>query len=314
MECLLVGTGGMMPLPERHLNALWVRVGGAGYLVDCGEGTQVAMKQWRTGFRALTALAITHLHGDHVLGIPGVLMCRTHAEATEPLVVLGPVGVRRFIENTIADLRYRVGFPLRFVEIDVDALSRAKEPALVHEDEHVRIFALPLAHGTPCLGYRLEEPPRPGKFNPAAARSAGVPEGPLWGRLQQGETVTTPDGREVRPAEVLGPARRGRSCALVTDTVPTKNVYRLAGDVDVAFLEGMFLERDFDQTDDKAHMTAAKAARIGRDAGARRTVLVHLSPRYTRDDLAALGAEARAENDTAEVGRDGARYEIPLPD
>ena len=314
MDCLLVGTGGMMPLPDRYLNALFVRVEGVGYLFDCGEATQVAMKAWRTGFRAVTLLAVTHLHGDHVLGIPGVLMCRTHAEATEPLTILGPTGIRRFVENTVADLRYRVGFPLRFIEVDVDTLVAEKNPAELYRDERCRVLGLPLAHGTPCLGYRLEEHARPGKFEPSRARDAGVPEGPLWGKLQQGNAVATPDGRVVEPAAVLGPPRRGRACVLVTDTVATKNVYRLVDGADAAFLEGMFLERDFDRSDDKAHMTVAKAARIGREKGALRTVLVHLSPRYTRDDLADLEAEARAENPTAEIGRDGARYEIALPD
>ena len=314
MDCLLVGTGGMMPLPDRYLNALFVRVEGVGYLFDCGEATQIAMKAWRTGFRALTLLAVTHLHGDHVLGVPGVLMCRTHSEASEPLTILGPTGIRRFIENTMTDLRYRVGFPLRFIEVDVDSLVAAKEPAEIYRDERCRVLGLPLAHGTPCLGYRLEEHPRPGKFNPARARELGIPEGPLWGKLQQGNPVTTAEGSAVEPSDVLGPPRRGRVCVLATDTVPSKNVYRLADSADLAFLEGMFLERDFDKSEDKAHMTVAKAARIGREKGARRTILVHLSPRYTRDDLPELDAEARAENPTAEIGRDGARYEIPLPD
>jgi ribonuclease Z len=314
MDCVLVGTGGMMPLPDRYLNSLFVRVDGVGYLFDCGEATQVAMKAWRTGFRSIAMLAVTHLHGDHVLGIPGVLMCRTHAEATEPLTILGPTGIRRFVENTMADLRYRVGFPLQFVEIDVDDLVAAKSPVEVYRDERCRVLGLPLAHGTPCLGYRIEEHPRPGKFNPARALESGVPEGPLWGKLQQGVDVTASDGRSVEPSEVLGPARRGRVCVLATDTIPTKNVYRLADGADLAFLEGMFLERDFDKSDDKAHMTVAKAARIGREKGALRTVLVHLSPRYSREDLPALEAEARAENPTAEIGRDGAHYEVPLPD
>ena len=314
MECLLIGTGGMMPLPERHLNSLLVRVEGEVYLLDAGEGTQIAMKRWRAGFRTIRLLAVTHLHGDHVLGVPGVLMCRTHAEAEEPLTILGPTGIRRFVENTIRDLRYRLIFPIDFIEIDADSLSGEKSPVEFYRDDRCVVSGLSLNHGTPCLGYRVEELPRPGRFHPEKVREMGVPEGPLWGRLQRGETVQLEDGRDVTPEEVLGPPRRGRRCALVTDTVPCKNAYRLVTGADIAFIEGMFREDDLEKAADKAHMTVRKAARIGRAQGALRTVIVHLSPRYRNEDLADLHDEARAENETAEIGRDGARYEIPLPD
>lgn len=313
MDCLLIGTGGMMPLPERHLNSLMVRLEGVGYQFDCGEGTQVAMKKWRTGFRHIRLLAISHLHGDHVLGLPGVLMCRTHAETTEPLIILGPVGIRRFVENTITDLRYHVGFPLEFIEVEVNNLADEKTLVELYADDRCTIFGLPLVHGTPCLGYRLEEKARPGKFSPEQAKKAGVVEGPLWGQLQRGQEVSVGD-KVIQPDQVLGPARRGRVCCLVTDTIACKNAYRLAKDADIAFLEGMFLEEDLEKVEDKAHMTVRKAASIGKKQGALKTVIVHLSPRYRPEDLPRMTEEARAENPTAEVGVDGRCYQVELPD
>jgi len=313
MRCLLVGSGGMIPLPDRFLNSVLVQLEGRGYLFDCGEGTQIAMQRWHAGFRHIALLAITHLHGDHVLGIPGFLMARANAGSDEPLAIVGPPGIQRFVENVTRDVAFVPPYELCFTEIDpAETPPLAKRGALVpvHEDDLCRLEAAPVEHNAMCLGYRISEHPRPGKFDPEKARRLGVPEGPMWRRLQDGELVTLEDGRTIAPERIVGPPRPGRVCAFVTDTLPAPGVHRLLEGADIAFLEGMFLEQDMEAAGTRAHLSVRAAAKIAKARGVRRTVLMHLSPRYQAVELERLEAEAREENEAAEVGKEGQWYEV----
>ena len=317
MRCLLVGSGGMTPLPDRFLNVLLVQVKGSAYLFDCGEGTQIAMKRWHAGFRKIALLAITHLHGDHVLGIPGFLMARANAGATDVLTIVGPPGIRRLVQDVTAAVGFVPPYPTEYMQIDPESWTpetagRAR-PREVYRDERVRLEAAPLEHAAPCLGYRLLEHDRPGKFDAQRARRLNIPQGPLWRRLQDGHAVES-EGRTIEPQEVVGPPRRGRVCAMITDTLPCPGAYRLLEDADIAFLEGMFMERDREAAGGRTHLTIGKAARMAAEQRVLRTVLTHLSPRYTTDDLDLLEGEARAINPAAEIGRDGTRYEVALRD
>jgi ribonuclease Z len=314
MECLVLGSGGMTPLPHRHLNALLVRREGVGTLFDCGEATQVAMKRWHSGFAAVRTLAISHLHADHVLGIPGFLMARQQTGTTEPLTLIGPRGLRRLVEHLRADLALRMDYPLRWAEVDPADLPAGGGLLRLHEDGDLQLSAAALAHGVFCLGYRLEERERPGRFSAERARALGVPAGPDRGRLQRGEEVELPDGRWIHPRDVLGPARRGRICAFVTDTRPCPGLLNLVRQADVAFLEGMFAAADADLAQRKGHLVVTEAARAAAQVSVQRLVLMHISPRYADSDLERLAAEARAEHGSVEVGRDGARYTVSLPD
>ena len=349
MRCLLVGSGGMVPLPDRFLSVVLVQLGGRGYLFDCGEGTQIAMKRWHAGFRHIVLLAVTHLHGDHVLGIPGFLMARANAGAEEPLAIVGPRGTQRFIQDVIKDVGFVPPYEIRFIEVDpaAGAGDRAEgdreveggrerrgmrgegtpatpcavpralprgAPREVYRDEHCRLEVAPAKHNVACLGYRISELERPGRFDAEKARRLGVPEGPLWGRLQRGESVVLDDDRQMAASSIVGPPRRGRICAFVTDTLPSPGVYRLLSGADIAFLEGMFLERDRAASAERAHLTIRAAARIARREKVQRVVLTHLSPRYRADEIEILEAEAREEYPATEVGREGTWYEVPLPD
>lgn len=315
MECVLLGTGGMMPMPGRPLTAVAVRDGGAVYLLDCGEGTQVPYKALHVGMRALRLVAITHLHADHCLGLPGMLMLRSQMEEPAALTLVGPQGLERFIRNVIRDLACHITFPLSVLEIDPKARLDAKgELPVIYSDDLVTLSYLPLQHSVFCVGYRLEEHLRPGRFSPEAARRIGLPPGPLYGRLQAGEAVQTPEGRTVTPEEVVGPPRRGRHLSFCTDTAPCRSLYRLMDEVDLAFLEGMFLPEHEEEAKQKRHLTVSEAARISGRANAARTVLVHLSPRYDQSQVGRVDEVARAVNPAARRGRDGERIEIPLPD
>jgi ribonuclease Z len=298
----------MMPMPYRYLTSLVVRHEGSLYLFDAGEGAQIALKAAKLGIKALRVMGVSHLHGDHCLGIPGLLMMRAQVPDPGPLTILGPPGIERFVTQTREILGFYINYPMDFVE------WRDEAGEVAYEDELVKILWSPLAHTTLCLGYRLEEHPRPGKFRPAAAKASGVPEGPLWGKLQAGQSVTLENGITVAPDQVLGPPRPGRHICYAVDTRPAKALYGLCKDVDLAFLDGMFLPEHEEEAKEKGHMTVDDAARVASRANARRAILVHISPRYKNEDLEPLNSAARERYDQAEMGRDLQQYAVPLRD
>ena len=308
MDCILLGTGGMMPMPHRLLTSLAVRLNGRIYVFDAGEGAQLGWKGARIGLRGFRLLAATHLHADHCLGMPGLLMLRAQMDDPGPLTILGPPGIDSFLKGTREALGFYLNYPLYVVEWSEPGES------LAYEDSQVRIFWQPLKHTQFCLGYRLEERDRPGKFNPGRAVQLGIPKGPLWAQLQNGREIILGTGTAVSPKQVLGPTRRGRHIAYVVDTRPTKAVYSLCGKVDIAFLEGMFLAQDAGHADLKAHLTGVEAAGLARRAGARRAVLVHISPRYGEEELIRLEEEVKGVFDKTTVGKDLEVYSVPLED
>ncbi len=308
MECILLGTGGMMPMPYRMLTAMAVKLEGGIYLFDGGEGIQINWKRLRIGVRVLGLLAVTHLHADHCLGIPGLMMLKAQSEDPAPLTILGPPGIREFILQTQRMLEFRLNYPVDFVEWSEEA-----ETDLAYRDERVRIFWRPLDHTRFCLGYRMEELDRPGRFDPQRAEALGAPMGHLWGKLQRGESIVIPDGSVVAPEQVLGPPRRGRHIAFVVDTRPTPNITRLCRDVDLAFIEGMFTSEHSAHAAAKAHMTVAESARIAGEAGAKRAVIVHISPRYGNEALSGLEMEARDVFENARIGKDMEIYPVSMP-
>jgi len=299
----------MMPMPRRGLTSVAMRHEGEVYLFDCGEGTQVTYKALHLGLRALRFIAITHLHGDHVLGLPGLLMLRAQMPDPEPLTILGPPGLERFIRNVRRDLAMYINY-----EIQVVSWPGGSGPDLAYEDEHVQVRWRKLNHSVLCLGYRLETHPRPGRFDPEAARSLGVPVGPLWGQLQQGEAVQNAAGETVRADQVLGPERRGLRAAFVTDTAPCANIGALLDGADVAFVEGMFLSEHAQEGTLKKHMTVEQAAAEASRAGVDELVLVHLSPRYSNQEVPRVTEEASRHHDKARAATDGMTFSRGAPD
>jgi ribonuclease Z len=308
MECVLLGSGGMMPMPYRYLTSLVVRHQGHLYMFDAGEGTQIALKGAKLGIKPLRLIAVSHLHGDHCLGIPGLLMMRAQVPECGPLTILGPPGVERFVTQIREVLGFFLNYSIEFVE------WRENGDEVAYEDELLRILWEPLKHTTFCLGYRLEEHVRPGRFRAAAARALGIAEGPLWGKLQHGEAITLGDGTKVSAEQVLGPPRPGRSICYTVDTRPTKSIYSLCDRVDLAFLDGMFLPEHEDEAETKGHMTVDDAARVASRAGALRAILVHTSPRYQGEDVQRLAEAAATRFSGAEIGADFRTYPVPYRD
>ena len=306
MEAFILGCGGMMPLPYRHLTSVLLRREGNLFLFDCGEGTQVSLRRLNLKWKKIDAIFISHTHADHVTGLPGILMLTSQVDRTEPLYIYGPPKIKEYVETSRKVLDMYINYPIVVQEITA--------PCVVHSGKDFYIRAFPLEHTKTCVGYTLEELDRPGEFNPQKAQELGVPVGPLWAQLQQGFEVKAADGTTVTPDQVLGPKRSGRKFSFVTDTLYKPSIAPEVKGSDLLICEGMFEDELIDQAREKKHMTASQAATIARDADVRRMCMIHYSPRYTDRELEKLLEEARAVWPKAELSRDRMNIEIPYID
>ena len=306
MEAFILGCGGMMPLPYRHLTSVLLRREGDLFLFDCGEGTQVSLRRLNLKWKKIDAIFISHTHADHVTGLPGILMLNAQVDRTEPLYIYGPPKIKEYVETSRKVLDMYINYPIVVKEIEA--------PCIVHSGKDFYIRAFPLDHTKVCVGYTLEELDRPGEFNPDKARELNVPVGPLWAQLQQGFEVQAADGTTVKPEQVLGEKRSGRKFSFVTDTLYKTTIADEVRGSDLLVCEGMFEEELIDQAREKKHMTATQAATIARDADVSRMCMIHYSPRYTDRDLEKLLNEAKKIWPKSELSRDRMHIEIPYID
>ena len=297
LDVCLVGTGGMMPLPRRWLTALMTRYNGSSLLIDCGEGTQVAIKEKGWSFKPIDVICFTHYHGDHISGLPGLLLTMGNADRTEPLTLVGPKGLERVV-NALRVIAPELPFEIKFIEIT--------QPEQVIELNGYRITAFKVNHNVLCYGYTLEIL-RQGKFSAERAKEQDIPL-KYWNPLQKGQTIEA-DGITYTPEMVLGPARKGIRLTYTTDTRPTESVLRNAAESDLFICEGMYGE---DGKEAKArehrHMTMYEAADLARRAQPREMWLTHYSPSLTKpqyymDEVRRIFPRAKAGNDgmTAEL-------------
>ncbi len=303
MDVILLGIGGMMPMPGRPLASALLRHEGRSTLFDCGEGTQVPLKAGSLGVAHLERIALTHLHADHVTGIPGLLMLVAQGGPRRPLGIVGSDDVCAYVRQTQALLKFHMPYPLAFQSLDPAGGS--------FRDAHGTLSWQPLEHRVPTVGFRYEEAPRPGAFSVERAEALGIPPGPLRAALQRGESIVV-DGRRVASADVVGPPRPGRCVAYVTDTRPCAGAQALLDGCDVAIVEGMFRAHHADQAREKGHLTAVEAATLAAEAGVGRALLTHVSPRYDDAELVLLEREAQAVCPTVELGRPLERIPVPL--
>jgi ribonuclease Z len=307
LEAFVLGCGGMMPLPGRRLTSVLLRRDGELFLFDCGEGTQVGLRALNLSWKKISAVFISHTHADHITGLPGLLMLSSQADREEPLYIYGPPPVREFVEQSRRLLDMYINYDIIIKEV--------KEAATIVDDPEFRIRCFPLRHTKPCFGYTLEEYDRPGEFFPEKAAELGIPPGPLYGRLQHGEDITLDDGRVVESADVVGPPRNGRKVTFVTDTLALPAIADEAAGSDLFFCEGMFEKELFETAIEKRHMTSEQAALIAeagnKNARIKKLALLHYSPRYAKNELPKLLAEAREIFPDTVLTRDGMAIEIP---
>ena len=301
LDVCLLGCGGMMPLPRRWLTALMTRYNGSSLMIDCGEGTQVAIKEKGWSFKPIDVICFTHYHGDHISGLPGLLLTMGNADRTEPLTLVGPRGLERVV-NALRVIAPELPFEIKFIEIT--------KPEEVLELNGYRITAFRVNHNVTCYGYTLEIL-RQGKFSPDSAREHEIPL-KFWNPLQKGQTVED-EGRIYTPDMVLGPPRKGIKLTYTTDTRPTESILRNAKDSDLFICEGMYGEDDkIEKAKGYKHMTFREAATLARDAGVGEMWLTHYSPSLTRPEE--YMDEVRKIFPRAVAGKDRKSVELDFED
>ena len=293
LDVCLVGTGGMMPLPRRWLTALMTRYNGSSLLIDCGEG--IKEKGW--SFKPIDVICFTHYHGDHISGLPGLLLTMGNADRTEPLTLVGPKGLERVV-NALRVIAPELPFEIKFIEIT--------QPEQVIELNGYRITAFKVNHNVLCYGYTLEIL-RQGKFSAERAKEQDIPL-KYWNPLQKGQTIEA-DGITYTPEMVLGPARKGIRLTYTTDTRPTESILRNAKESDLFICEGMYGEDDkADKARGYKHMTFREAAVLARDARVKEMWLTHYSPSLVRPDE--FMDKVREIFPNAYPGKDGKSLEL----
>ena len=297
LDVCLLGCGGMMPLPYRYLTALMTRFNGSSLLIDCGEGTQVAVKEKGWSFKPIDVICFTHYHGDHISGLPGLLLTMGNADRTEPLTLIGPKGLERVV-NALRVIAPELPFPIQYVELS--------KPEEVLEQNGYKITAFRVNHNVVCYGYTLEIL-RKGKFSVENAQKYQIPQ-KFWNPLQKGETITDKD-QIYTPDMVLGPDRKGIKITYTTDTRPTESISRNAAGSDLFICEGMYGGKEKEaKAREYKHMTFTEAATLAEQAKAGELWLTHYSPSLAWPDE--FLPEARAIFPKTFLGKDGKSVEL----
>ncbi len=301
LSVTFLGTGAAIPTLDRNVSSIALHREGEMLLFDCGEGTQRQMMRYGVGF-SLREIFFTHYHADHILGLTGLIRTMGLQDRTDGITLYGPKPARKTLDALLNVGIERTRFPVEIVEVAAgDRLARAEYD----------IAVFPTDHRANTVGYSLIEHDRLGRFNPARAREAGVPEGPMWGALHRGETVELDDGSRISAQDLVGEARPGRTVVYTGDTRPTPAVVQAAKGADLLIHEATFSHEEADRAQHTGHSTALQAAETARDAGVGRLVLTHISARYSRE-APEMRDEATEVFPDTEVARDGMVVDVPF--
>lgn len=297
LDVCLLGSGGMMPLPYRWLTSLMTRFNGSNLLIDCGEGTQIAIKEKGWSFKPIDVICFTHYHGDHISGLPGLLLTMGNAERKEPLTLIGPKGLERVV-NALCIIAPGLPFEIKFMEIT--------QPEQIFEMNGYRLKAFRVNHNVLCYGYTIEID-RAGKFDVERAMAAEIPK-MYWKHLQRGETVEI-EGKTFTPDMVLGAARKGIKLTYCTDTRPTDSIRKNAKGADLLICEGMYGEKEKSaKAVENKHMTFYEAAKLAKDAQVKEMWLTHYSPSLVRPEE--FMDEVRSIFPNSRAGKDGMTVDL----
>lgn len=306
MQLHFLGTGAGIPSPRRNVAAVALRLSQRPdvWLFDCGEATQHRFMASSVSMGQLTRVFISHLHGDHVFGLPGLIASRGLGGLRTPLSIFGPPGIKAFLDQVLASTTTWVPYELTVHEV---------EPGLILDDGGFTVHCAKLEHGVTCMGYRVAEPDQPGRFDVARAAELGIAPGPIYGRLKNGEAVELEDGRIITPDRLVGPPLPGRSVVYCTDTAYSEAAVALAERGDLLVHEATFAEQEAAIADASGHSTATTAARVATEARVRRLLLTHISARYAPGnpiELCDLLAEARQLFPATDLAEDGMTVDV----
>jgi len=302
LRIIFLGTAASVPTNDRSLPSIVVQYEGDVLMFDCGEGTQRQMIKARLGLNRKMIVFITHMHGDHVLGLPGLIQTMSLLGRDKPLEIYGPPGVGAFMNAITTTVKFWLSFPINVREVNSEGI--------IYECEKYEVHAVWADHTIPTLAYALIEKPRPGKFYPEKALALGVQKGPLWSRLQKGMKVLLPDGRIVEPSDVMGPPRPGRKIIYSSDTRPSDKIAYLARGADVLIHEATLSDDLLDKAEEEGHSTASGAAKVALRANVKMLILTHISARYS--DPRKLLEEARRIFPNTHLANDLEKIEVPL--
>jgi len=302
LQIVFLGTAASIPTSTRMLSSVAVQRKGETLLFDCGECTQRQIIQAKIGLNRKTMVFITHMHGDHVLGLPGLLQTMSLLGRDKPLQIYGPAGIKAFIDAMIQTVKFSLTFPVEVYEVENEGL--------VCQEKEYEIHAAWAEHSVPSLAYALIEKTRPGRFHPDRAVSLGIPEGPLWSKLQRGIDVRLPTGGIVKPEEVLGPPRPGRKIVYVGDTRPSEKIAEFAKGTDILIHEATFSDDLAERAEEDMHSTPSEAALVAKKAEAGLLVLTHISARY--GDSRVLLKQAKKIFPEVCIAKDLKKIDVPL--
>lgn len=306
MELYFLGTSAGMPIRGRNVTSIALRVSqynGSFWMFDCGEGTQHQLLHTSLKLSRLNKLFITHLHGDHVYGLPGLLSSRSSLGGTDDLHIYGPPGLRELLETNLRLTETHLNYPLHIVEIN---------EGMLFEDDEVMVEAAKLDHRIDCFGYRIMEHERTGALNASWLAEMGVPAGPAYGQLKAGNDIILEDGRVIRSADAVGKPLPGHIITILGDTRPCDNAVKLGEDADVLIHEATFAHDLAEKAYEYGHSTALQAAEIAYAARAKKLFITHFSSRYQLEDLAHLEMEARSIFSNTEAAIELRPYTILL--
>ena len=304
LKVVFLGTAGSIPTPKRSLPAILIKRKGEQLLFDCGEGVQRQMIMAGASFNKKMKVFITHMHGDHVLGLPGLIQTMALLDRDKKLEIYGPSGIRKFMDGIRETVQFGLTFPIEIHEIHEDGT--------ICEEGEYTVQAVWANHVIPSLAYALAEKPRPGKFYPEKAKALGVPEGPLWSKLQHGDEVKLPNGKVVKPKDVMGPPRRGRKIVYTGDTRPFDELADFAANADLLIHDATLDDELAERAYEDGHSTPSQAAEHARKAKAKLLVLTHTSARYENPKV--LLRQARKIFKNTKIAEDFMEIEIPLPE
>ena len=288
MQLQFLGTGAGMPSKTRNTTAIALKLleeNGAIWLFDCGEATQHQILHTTIRPRKIDKIFITHLHGDHIFGLPGFLSSRSFLGGDTPLTLFGPKGLQQWVETTLALSKTHITYPIHYVEV---------AEGIIYEDEQFIVRAAPLQHVIPCFGYRIEQKPLPGQLLIEKALALGVPKGPMLGQLKAGKDVTLPDGNVVHAQDVVAPPKKGRVLAILGDTKYCEQAITLSLHANVVVHEATFDAATEHLAGEYGHSTNTEAAKVALKAGAQHLILTHISARFLPHETNLLVEQARA--------------------